>query len=321
MVRPGSALLGRAAGPGAPAGLLLAAATVLMLPAEGRALTVEEQQIREAEQASAADRGLKIGFGLDAVIDTAEGINRDRPTSSNTFVLMPQLKLGATVRVKADLQLTINHLDRDANPWDLPNWSLQVADLSLYREPVTGISLSGSLGYSLPTSIDDRTRDSWGTLRGNLGAARNLGPFRLSFTLSGLRYLSRYTTSDTSRWQESGNIASNPAWGVMETYQLSYSATDQLSFTAIWQMKQVRDHAGEASDLAGMDAGKPRRTDVWKHSFGCILDVSYVFTEHVFLSAGYGIAANQLQNGGHDLSLNPFNPKYGQIYLDLAFTY
>jgi hypothetical protein len=40
-----------------------------------------------------------------------------------------------------------------------------------------------------------------------------------------------------------------------------------------------------------------------------------------FLSLGYYILAPQLQNGGRERSLNPFNPKYAKVYLDLMVIY
>ncbi|MBM4319274.1 MAG: hypothetical protein FJ125_04765, partial [Deltaproteobacteria bacterium] len=151
--------------------LLLLVLALLLLPSQAWGLSVEEQQLREAEAQRAAGRSElpRLGFGLDAVLDTAEGINRDRPSSSSTLIVTPQLKVGSTVRVKAELWLQVNHLAREDNPWDVPYTSLALSDLSLYREPKSGINLSGALAYYLPFSIDERNRDSYGNLRANLG--------------------------------------------------------------------------------------------------------------------------------------------------------
>ncbi len=306
---------------GALAAVVVALTTSLLALGTARAQSIEELELKKAEADEAESSGLNLGFGLQALLENGTGINRDRPTSYSYLFLAPQLKLMKTLRVQANMNFVLNHLERQDDPWDLPDWSLQVADLSLWKEDFTGIGFSGYLRWSFPTSIGSRVRDRYGALRANLKASRAFGPVYLSFELNGLRYFHKYTSSDPERWQEEGNIIANPAWGLNERVTVSYSPTQQLSLSAIWGMTQVTDEPGRSDALGGSSYLSTRRTDVAEHSFSGILDLTYALSDVVYLSGGYSIDAPQLQNGGHDRSLNPFNEKYAQLYVDLMLVY
>ena len=309
------------------AGLLLAASLLAAAPAPVQAQSIEELELRQAEE-EAFEReegtealGLPLGFGLQAILENGTGINRDRPTSYTFLYLAPQLKLLGTLRFQANLGLIVNHLAREPNPWNLTDWALQLSDLSIWKERVSGINVSGYLRYSFSSSVESRNHDRYGVLRANLKLGRSIGPFYLSAELNGLRFFHRYTTSDPSRWIEEGNMVSNPEWGLNERVTIGYSPTSRLTLSVVWAMTQLSDYEGSGSELSGSLFARARSTDIWEHTFNCVLDMTYSLGDAVYLSGGYSILAPQIQNGGHDRSIDPFNPKYGQVYVDLVLLY
>ena len=89
-------------------------------------------------------------------------------------------------------------------------------------------------------------------------------------------------------------------------------------------------------DLSGSSFVTRPRITAWNHFFRFVADATYNLgalpwlssgrlkdkvLSRTFLSLGYYILAPQLQNGGRERSLNPFNPKYANVYLDLMVVY
>lgn len=42
---------------------------------------------------------------------------------------------------------------------------------------------------------------------------------------------------------------------------------------------------------------------------------------NTYISFGYSILAPQLKNGGRESNLDPFDPKYSQMYIDLSLIF
>lgn len=305
------------------AAFLMLAGLTLLLPAPAAAQSLEDLQLKRAEEeAKAKEKGaIKVDLGIQGVLETTEAVNRDRPSSATSLTVIPELRLNGIYAFQIIANGLVNHLSRDANPWDLPDWSLQFSDRRIYKEENTGITFSGSLRYSFPTSIASRVADTYGSLRAAGRASWGAGPFSLGFEFAGARYFAKYTTSDTSRWLEEDNIGNNTAWSLTQRYSATWMATSQLAFTLYWIMQQAADYEGEAAPMYGSLADTPRDTSVWEHYYTGYLDGTYAFNDNWNLSAGYFLSAPQLQNGGAIVSLNPFNPKYGQLYVDLVFMY
>lgn len=314
--------------------IVRAAAVTLALLLLGFAPDTYAQSLEELELKKSAGEedgagGLNLGFGVTALLENGTGLNRDRPDSSTLLMLSPQLKAFKTVRLQADLRLLMNHLERAENPWDLPDWGLKLADLQIWKDPWAGIGLSGYVSYSFPTSIGSRNRTRYGVARANLKLGRSFGPVYVSAEANGMRYFHEYTSSDTTEWQEEGNIQNNPGWGLNQRYTLSYSPTQRLSLSLIWSMTQLFDAQADddgaedpwALSSSGGSYSSSRLTDVAEHSYLAVADMTYGLSDNLFVAAGYAAQAPQLQNGGHDRSLNPFNPKYSQLYVDLMFIY
>ncbi len=296
--------------------------------ADAGAQSLEEIELKKAEEEGGGS-GLGLGFGVTALLENGTGLNRDRPDSSTLLMLSPQLKAFKTVRLQADMRLLMNHLERAENPWDLPDWGIKLADLMIWKEPFSGIGLSGYVSYSFPTSVGSRNRTRYGVARANLKLGRSFGPVYVSAEANGLRYFHKYTTTDPNQWQEEGNMVSNPGWGLNQRYTLSYSPTQRLSLSLIWSMTQAFDATADSEGNEDPWAlststgayGTSRHSDVADHSWLAVADMTYGLSDNLYVAAGYAAQAPQLQNGGHDRSLNPFNPKYSQLYVDLMFIY
>jgi hypothetical protein len=263
-------------------------------------------------------------FGFLGIAETASSINRDRPSVYTLLWLAPQLKYKQIYRLQINMGFYGYYLDRDPNPWDLTDWSLQLSALRLYKEKHTGIALSGNLRYYMPTSVKSRNNGSEGALRALIKLTRTYWKLYFGLELMAYYYFSRYTTADPERWWDPTYIDSNPQATLAQRAIVSYTPIKKLTFSFLWTWYQTQDYApSEAYDGVGSSlvTDSPRKNDLWDYSWSCILDVTYNVWKWFFIAGGYSIYAPALQNGGHDVSYNPFNPKYAQVYLDLMMIY
>jgi hypothetical protein len=289
----------------------------------------------------------KLGFGFLGLLDTSVGLNRNRPEVQNLLYLAPQLKIGDKMRARLNFGAIRNWLDRQDNPWDLMDLSLQFSHLGFYTERHTGIAFSGYARWYFPTSKQSRDSGNIGQLRGVGKASRSFGPVYLSFELNLQKYFYRWTTWNTEEslgseeWVRSagrdGYIDNNASYGFGETFTAAVTALPGLDLSAIYGLMQTRPYQpdethGDASGSTYLDS--PRVTS-WAHSFRLILDATYnlgalppiarsarlkdSLLAKTFVSLGYACLAPQLQNGHRDL--NPFNPKYSYAYFDLMVLY
>ena len=265
-----------------------------------------------------------FSFGFLGIAETAASINRDRPSVFTLLWLAPQLKYKQIYRLQLNMGFYGYYLDRDPNPWDLTDWSLQLSALRLYKEKYSGIALSGNFRYYMPTSKNSRNNGSDGSVRALLKLTRSVWKLYFGLELMFYYYFSKYTTADPDRWWDPSYIDSNPQATLAQRAIVSYTPIKKLTFSFLWTWYQSQDYApdkayeGVGSSLVNED---PRKNDLWDYSWSCIFDVTYNVWSHFYVAGGYSIFAPALQNGGHDVSYNPFNPKYGQVYLDLIMIY
>ncbi len=286
----------------------------------------------------------RLGFGFLGLLETAAGFNRDRPELSNLLLLAPQLEIGDKMRLRLNVGLIANWLHRQENPWDMTDVSIQFAHLNLYTERVTGVGFSGLVRYYFPTSKESRNNSSHGQLRAIGKASRAFGPVFLSLELNGQKYFSKYTTwnpaSCTGLYCGGFDevIDNNASYGFGETLTATVTPLAGLDLSAIGGMYQARAYQpdeGHGDQWGSPDVQHPRST-TWAHSFRFVLDATYglgslpwlprsslkkTILSKTFVSLGYSILAPQLQNGGRERSLNPFNPKYASAYLDVMVLY
>jgi len=289
----------------------------------------------------------KLGFGFLGLLDTSVGMNRDRPEVQNLLYLAPQLKIGDKMRARLNFGAVRNWLDRQDNPWDLTDLSLQFSHLGFYTERHTGIAFSGNARWYFPTSKDSRNAGNIGQLRGVGKASRAFGPVYLSFEFNLQKYFYRSTTWSTDEtpgseeWVRSAGrdeyVENNASYGFGETFSATVTALPGLDLSAIYALYQTRPYQPDeghaaASGSAYLEA--PRVTN-WAHSFRLIIDATYnlgalppiarsarlkdSLLAKTFVSLGYTSLTPQLQNGHR--SLNPFNPKYSTLYFDLMVLY
>lgn len=297
-----------------------------------RAQTLEDQELKKAEKEKRRLAALKkkiklkeqFKFGFLGILETASGINRDRPTVYNLLWLAPQLKYKQIYRLQLNMGLYGYYLSRDPNPWDLTDWSLQLSDLLIYQEKKTKLGFSGNIRYYLPTSKKSRNQNSRGALRALFKVTRTVWKLYFGVELMFYYYFSRLATADPERWWDPEYMESNPQATLAQRIIVSYSPLKQLTFSFLWTWYQTQDYSpdepytGVGSTLV---SGRPRINDKWDYSWSCIFDVTYNVWKYFYIAAGYSIFAPALQNGGADVSYNPFNAKYGQVYLDLMMIY
>jgi hypothetical protein len=289
----------------------------------------------------------KLGFGFLGLLETSVGLNRSRPEVSNILMLAPQLKIGDRMRVRLNFSAVRNWLDRQDDPWDLYDMSLQFSHLGFYKEKHSGIAFSGYGRWYFPTSKQSRDSGNIGQLRGVGKASRQLGPVFLAFEFNAQKYFYRNMTWSTDEqvgseeWIRSagrdGYIDNNADYGFGETFTVAVTPLAGLDVSAIYGLYQTRPYQpgeGHSASSGSEYLAQPRTTN-WAHSYRLVLDATYnlgalppiarsarlkdSLLAKTYVSLGYYCLAPQLQNGHRDL--NPFNPKYAAAYLDLMVLY
>lgn len=300
----------------------LVAALLSSPPAMAQSIDDLELRKRRAQQT-------KLGFGMLGVLETSAGLNRERPEASTLLFLAPQLKIGDRMRLRLNMGLFGNWLQRQENPWDFTDFSLQFSHLGIYKEARTGVLFSGYGRYYIPTSKASRNATSYGQLRLVGKASRAFGPLFLALELNGQKYFHEHTTWDTDEsedWLHGAGredfIQNNASFGFGQTLTASFAAIKGLDLSLIYSLYQARQYPSE------------QRLTRWMHSFRFVADAtlglgalpwgggSWLKEEvlaRTYVSLGYYILAPQLQYGQRDL--NPFNPRYGRAYLDLMVVY
>jgi len=323
---------------------LLALPLLILVAQPVMAQSLEDIQLRKPEEPSL------LGFGFVGLVEYATNIYKERPEQSVSFYAAPQLKIDKTMRLQLNMWAAADMMKRmDNYGWRLEDWSVEFAHFKIYREPVTGITLSGRARYYIPLSKASRDADSYGQLRGYLKLSASLWKFYFSVEGNAQKYFSKYTTWSTSEDQGSKGwfgragydeyVDNNANYGFGQTYTLSFSVIDGLDLSAIWGMSQIRMYDGDHSlaDRSGSSYLQDARWTTWSHQYRFIGDLTFglgalpgvaesdywknSLINNIYLSVGYSISAPQLQNGGKDWTMNPFLKKYGQVYFDLALIY
>lgn len=309
-------------------------------PAHAQSLDDLELRKRRKQQ--------RLGFGMLALMEQSVGLNRDRPEGNTLLYLAPQLKIGDKMRLRLNTLFVAAWLDRQEDPWDFPDASLQFSHLGFYKIPLADVLLSGHLRYYFPISKASREASSFGQLRLTTKASRALfGRLYLAFEFNMQKYFSRYTTWDTDEDQGSDSwyatagredyMINNSSYGFGETFTATVTAVPGLDFSAIFSLYQNRQYQPDETkgDLYGSSYLDEPRDTAWIHTFRLVLDATFgvgslpwvkkmtgvgqSMLSRTYVSLGYANFAPQLDS--RQRNVNPFNPKYASAYLDLMVVY
>lgn len=266
----------------------------------------------------------KFDFGFFGVLETATGLNADRPEVGSLLQVAPQLKYREIYRLQLNMGFLWNYLDRAVNPWDFTDWSLQLSDLRLLHEDRFGLNLSGNLRYYIPMSVASRNADSRGALRGL--AKVDLPVWRLNFgvNLMGLYRFAKYTTADPTRWTDPDKMLSNGMVSFGEGFEIGYSPIDRINIGLSWTFYQHQDyHPSQPYDGSGSSfiADEPRQNDVWEHTWAAGAEVSVNVWKPFHVALGYSSASPVLLEHRRGVHYNPFDAQAAQVYVDLVMIY
>ena len=295
-------------------------------------LELKKAQAREAElkKQKKVAWTKDFGFGMLGIVETASGINADRPTVSTLLYAAPQLKYKQIYRLQLNMGFYGYYLDRDPNPWDLMDWSIQLSSLKLYTEKRSKITMSGNLRYYLPLSIESRWKESRGYARALLKLNRTVWKLYFGVELMAYYHFARWSTVNAAAkvsdhtYLTEDMMANNAQATFAERVIVSYSPIEKLTFSFMWTWMQLMDYQpGSAYDGVGSTflADVERKNDLWDHAFSAIFDVTWNVWKWFYLAGGYSVMAPVHQNMGKKVSWNPFDPLYGQVYLDLMVIY
>ncbi|MCU0664029.1 MAG: hypothetical protein MUC50_17085 [Myxococcota bacterium] len=278
---------------------------------------VDAQKTVESEEST-------FDFGVFGVLETASGLNADRPSVGSLLQVTPQLKYREIYRLKLNMGFMWSYLDRAPNPWDFTDWSLELADLSIVKEKRSGLNLSGNLRYYIPLSVDSRSADSRGAVRGLAKLDLPIWKFNIGLNLMGFYRFAQYTTSDPTRWTDPDKMLSNGRVSFGEGLELGFAPIERVNIGLSWTFYQHQDYypkqpyEGSGSSFV---ADRPRKNDVWEHTWAAGAEVSVHVWKPFHVAVGYQSASPVLLESARGLHYNPFDPKVAQVFLDLMVIY
>ncbi len=286
------------------------------------------QQLKKQQESFWKD----FKFGFLGIVETATGVNADRPEVATLLYFAPQIKYKVRYRLQLNMGFFGRYLNRSTNPWDLTDWSLQASALNFWKDKkTTKIALSANLRYYLPLSIASRFNDRHGALRGVLKATRAVWKLYFGFEFGAYYHFARYSTTDTAMQDPSsdivmteGMILSNTRVTLSQRLIFAYTPWKRLTLSFLWTFYQRWGYQPtEAYDGVGstLITDTVRKNDVVYHAFSAIFDATFSVYKWFYIALGYSSFAPVQKGYASGVSWNPFDPLYGQVYLDLMMIY
>ncbi len=271
-------------------------------------------------------------FGFLGIVETAAGINADRPEVATLLYFVPQLKYKIRYRLQLNMGFYGYYLNRSTNPWDFTDWSLQASALNFWKDKkYTKIALSANLRYYIPLSVKSRFNNRRGALRGMIKATRAVWKLYFGFEFAAYYHFAKYTTTNTAMEAASSNIVMSEGMIVSNTQAMlsqrlivSYTPWKRLTLSFLWTFYQMwgyqpsSAYQGVGSTLV---TDETRRVDVVDHAYSAIFDATFSVYKWFYIALGYSAFAPVRKGYASGDSWNPFDPLYGQVYLDLMMIY
>ncbi|MFA6033193.1 MAG: hypothetical protein WC889_09875 [Myxococcota bacterium] len=290
-----------------------------------------------------------VEFGIMAVWEGTGGINAERPEYAMSLAIAPQLKFKHDLNLA--LRFTANYamLGRMENSYDwvIDDFILEFTApkaLSVGSLKTAMFNIGAAVRYYVPVSWNSRQADSLGQFRGILKLSLKFWKMYLGAEANGQYYMNKYYATNLNDspnapdWvfsMGSDEFVENNTWyGFGQTFIVGITPVDGLDVTFSWANYQSRRY-DLSNDPMKRQNNLPGE-QFWSYSWRFVTDVTYSFGElpavknsylkdtllsSFAVSVGYFCFAPQLQNGGRTTSFNPFDPKYGQFYIDLAIAY
>jgi len=273
-----------------------------------------------------------LKFGFLGIIETATGVNADRPEVATLLWFAPQIKYKVRYRLQLNMGFYGYYLTRSTNPWDFTDWSLQASALNFWQDKkYTKIALSANLRYYLPLSIASRFNDRHGALRGMIKATRAVWKLYFGFEFYAYYHFAKHTTSDTAMVDPADNVVmtegmvlSNTQATLAQRLIFSYTPWKRLTLSFLWTFYQMWGYQpSEAYQGVGstLITETVRKNDVVNHAFSAIFDATFSVYKWFYIALGYSSFAPVQKGYASGVSWNPFDPLYGQVYLDLMMIY
>jgi hypothetical protein len=297
---------------------------------KAKAQRLKQEQEQELKKKKTFWKDFKFGFL--GIVETATGVNADRPEVATLLWFAPQIKYKVRYRLQLNMGFFGYYLTRSTNPWDFTDWSLQASALNFWQDKKhTKIALSANLRYYLPLSIASRFNDRHGALRAMIKATRVVWKLYFGLELYAYYHFARYTTTDTAMVDPADNVVmtegmvlSNTRATLSQRLIVAYTPWKRLTLSFLWTFYQMwgyqprSAYQGVGSSLV-TDA--VRKNDVVNHSFLAIFDATFSVYKWFYIALGYSSFAPVQKGYASGVSWNPFDPLYGQVYLDLMMIY
>jgi hypothetical protein len=266
-------------------------------------------------------------------------------------------KLKVSGRLLLDTEYTTPN-NSTGRAWTPSDASVSLADAEIYKEAITDIKLSGSVGWLIPLSYESlNVTKRWGGLSMGLTLDRSIGPVDISYSLGFRKFFnSSYVAvrsadpasassknpirsqGETDVQTEEG--ATNTSFDLRNTIEVAYNVTEQLSvayslmFWNSWKYNvypEADQYTNQNADV-GRERGKDQLWPTLEVGYDATSLLKTVVDVPVEIALAAGITAlHPAQYDGnrkimwptfyHSMANNQAANNYGTVYFQIDGTY
>lgn len=275
------------------------------------AITEEERALQEAKEGktrSPLGASLSVSQSIGGGTFVADP-NIRRASYDVSLSMSPYWRITPMMRLSAGLSVSQAIVENYASTTTLRNRTL-LSDLSfdfshfrLFTIPGLGIGVNGSVGISLPTSLQSQYRGLYFSTKANLGLSKSVGPVYLAYRFSAYKNLNRYTSPiiDKSTVGEhvvfahyAGNEqlttdlvsvgGNNTSFGIVNSVMASWNIGAGVSFAVVYAVNNSWAYNARSLDEFASDYAEDGMGQ--RDAQTGVVDISYQFSDNMSVSLG-----------------------------------
>ncbi|MBI4042158.1 MAG: hypothetical protein HY391_01650 [Deltaproteobacteria bacterium] len=260
--------------------LTLIAAFAGMTPASAEEAAsqpaVSSDATNPAPASTAVTEEVKKPWGIKTLFQTITGISgsKEADLKTDTYVTGSYT---LPYNLSTYLQFPFSANYRDEGKLSLGDVKVGLSRADLYTIEPWGVTLNCGARLSLPTSEASRKAETYTVLRGNLGAAKQIGKVGLAYTVYPYYYFQKWD------WADEAKSKLNKNFGLVNEVGAEYALTEKLSLSAGANLQSFVTHSGHRVKEAGDQEDVARTTS---NLCGLEAGAAYALAKNVSLGVG-----------------------------------
>jgi hypothetical protein len=275
------------------------------------AITEEERALQEAESGKARSplgASLSVSQSIGGGTFVADPYIR-RASYDVSLSMGPYWRITPLMRLSMGLSVSQAIIENYSSATTLRNrtmlsdLSFSLAHMRLFEIPVLGIGVSGSVGVSLPTSIQSQYRGLYFSSKASLGMSKVVGPVYLAYRCSAFKNLNRYTSPIIDKAKVGEHVVyahyagneqlttdlvsvggNNTSFGVVNSVLASWNIGAGVSFAVMYAINNAWAYNSRSVDEFSSDYAEDGAGQ--RDAQTGVVDVSYQFSDNMSVSLG-----------------------------------